>query len=125
MNNTPPELINDLEIYEHIFPVLNKTITKYGSLKLKEILSIIIYDLDLLERRQSLLKTIMSNIDCRNVIIDTLKEIKKYEKDIHWLFQKEKEKEKHEDTQKGTENDLYYNYDLLNNEFMLDYGNYL
>lgn len=113
MNKTFPNLLNDLNLYNDILPKIDKTITKYGKLKLGELFQVIIYDTDLLNRRQTILKTIIKSKYNVHTIKKLLIQIKKYEDDISWFF-----------NQNDTE-ELYYGYEMLNNEAFLNYGNKL
>jgi DNA mismatch repair ATPase MutS len=115
MNVIDKELLIDLQIYDKVLQNIDNTETIYGKTKLSELLSNLIYDINLLNRRQEIIKTIFADtISNRKNIINLnkkLKEIHTYENLItEWFSDKFTKK-------------LYYTYDIFNKKIILNYGN--
>lgn len=104
MNEINNRILLDLEIYEKVLPILDKTITVFGNLKLKEIIKTVYYDFDKLsERRNILLSMLKFNKNIKK-IKKNLEQIKYVQNDINWLFQ---------DNEKEIE-EFCFKYDYLN-----------
>lgn len=109
------KILKDLEIYEKIFPLINHTITSYGTSNLKLMLKIFYNNQDKLLRRQEIIQLINEFPLERKRIITSLKKIKKYEDDISWLFS----------SKSSSENDLYFSHQTLNIQGLLSLKNNL
>jgi len=115
MNFLDVKLLQDLEINNNLIPSIDNTITSYGKIKFRELLNIIYFDEKPLMRRKEIIKTIIQNPKNTKKIIRELHSIKKYEKNINWLF----------DCQKKELNDLYFQKDFFNSTDLLSTKNFL
>ncbi len=84
--NLNKKLLEDLELFDKIIPKIDKTVTIYGSAKLKELFTTLLSDKDILKRRRLLLETIIEHDKSRTVIKSHLLKIKKVQDDVTWLF---------------------------------------
>ena len=85
MNNIDPNVYNYLEI-NNVIPFLDRTVTLFGKTKFVEMFNMTTHDTDMLLRRQHILQSIMYNPLYTRRILSRLKKIKKYQKNVSWLF---------------------------------------
>jgi DNA mismatch repair ATPase MutS len=115
MNYTNTKLLIDLEILNKVIPIIDNTITIYGKNKFKELFEIIYFDQRMLVRRREILITIINNREIRLKIKKELKQVKKMEKSIQYVF-----------TEDQTEcGDMMFQKDMLNVQPLLTTVNFL
>lgn len=105
-------LIVDLEIFDKILPELNMTFTRYGTYKLKNMLSNLNYTKTFLDSRQYILKQLHANYNVRIYIIKELENIQQREKSITWLFE-------------NNNQDLYFRREYFNYSSALNFSNFM
>lgn len=114
MNIIQDKLLSDLEIDNKVIPALDKTITIFGKTKFREMFTILYYDEPYLLRRQQIISSIInSNIKNINIVTKSLKQIKKYQDDVSWLF----------NPISKDISDLYCSYEVLNTKEILTLKN--
>lgn len=114
MNNTHPKLITDLEIDEKVFPVIDKTTTIYGRMRLREMLDVINYGQDELLGQRYILESFFYNPTMCKAIYKQLRKIKQLEDDINWLFSSD-----------TSYDNFLFGYDVLNIKELLTAKNFL
>ena len=115
MNIVDQKLLTDLEIYEKIIPILDKTITLYGKTKFKEFFQIFYNDKNHLLRRKNIIESIVNTPNIKKIIVSNLKKINKLEDNINWFFSKNND----------TYDDLCFKIDYLTIDNMLTCRNFL
>jgi len=115
MNYTNQKLLTDLEIFDKVVPILDKTFTVYGSGKFHELFNIYYYDHNRLLRRRQLLQSILNNNSNINQIVKRLKKIHKIQDDIIWLFS-------HKDREHKS---LMFPLNIFNRQKLLSIKNFL
>lgn len=108
-------LSNDLDIYTKIIPILNNTITKTGSNEFYNMFDQIIYNLDKLNNNKQIINKITKDKQNKNKIKEILKKFRDNEYSIKWLLDKSDDSIK----------ELYFNYELLNQDKLLSLSNNL
>lgn len=111
--------INDLNLLTDIFPKINYCITLYGEIELKNIMTNIKFDKNLLEDQQSTIKKIVKNKSIKKKIENLLKKINTKHNSVNeWL---NKYKEHTDFTNKNNIfSDVYFKWNFLNNRIFLD-----
>jgi len=109
--NIHPKLIQDLEVFDKILPVVNSSYTSYGTIQLKRQLSAILTREQLIIKQHNI-KTILANESLFNYVSNELSNIGNNEDCIKWLFNND-------------DSDLSFKREVLNSRTLLNFTNFM